>query len=190
LQIDERIKKALASGKLLTLSVDPKGLATAQRELAKRFDLKLIDFDELVLSHLEAQAREWEVDWNVLLAADAAPAGSADAQNFETVQGEVWPKIEAALLKDDKPGLLVNLGLAARWRQMTIFAKLADACMFGQRPPLIALITSPLTADNRPVLDGQAVPVAINTTDYGRIPRAWLEDSHRSRSHAVRTNER
>ena len=190
LQIDERIKKALASGKLLTLSVDPKGLATAQRELAKRFDLKLIDFDELVLSHLEAQAREWEVDWNVLLAADAAPAGSADAQNFSTVQGEVWPKIEAALLKDDKPGLLVNLGLAARWRQMTIFAKLADACMFGQRPPLIALITSPLTADNRPVLDGQAVPVAINTTDYGRIPRSWLEDSHRSRSHAVRTNER
>ena len=52
--------------------------------------------------------------------------------------------------------------------------------MFGNRPPLIALIASPLTPDNRPVLDGEAVPVTINTTDYGRIPRAWLENAHRT----------
>ncbi|NMG63800.1 BREX system serine/threonine kinase PglW [Azoarcus indigens] len=178
LQIDERIRHALASGKLLTLSVDPKGLPVAQRELAQRFGLKVIDFDEVVLTQLEAQAREWEVDWNVLLAADAAPAGSVDAQNFATVLGEVWPKVEAKLLTDDQPGLLVNLGLAARWQRMPLFARLADACMFGQRPPLIALIASPMTPDNRPVLDGQAVPVTINTTDYGRIPRAWLENAH------------
>jgi serine/threonine protein kinase len=178
LQIDERIRHALASGKLLTLSVDPKGLPVAQRELAQRFGLKVIDFDEVVLTQLEAQAREWEVDWNVLLAADAAPAGSVDAQNFATVLGEVWPKVEAQLLTDDQPGLLVNLGLAARWQRMPLFARLADACMFGQRPPLVALIASPMTPDNRPVLDGQAVPVTINTTDYGRIPRAWLENAH------------
>lgn len=182
LQIDDRIKYALASGKLLTLTVDPKGLSIAQRELARRFDLKVIDFDEVVLTHLEAQAREWEVDWSLLLAADAAPIGSFDAQNFATVLGEVWPKVEAELLKDDRPGLLVNLGLAARWQHMTLFAKLADACMFGQRPTLIALIASPLTPDDRPVLDGKAVPVTINTTDYGRIPRAWLENAHRTRS--------
>ena len=180
LQIDERIKHTLSSGKLLTLSVDPKGLAIAQRELSQRFGLKVIDFDEVVLNLLEAQAKEWDVDWSILLAADAALAGSVDAQNFATVLGEVWPKVEAQLLQDDRPGLLVNLGLAARWQRMPLFAKLADACMFGQRPPLIALITSPLTPDNRPVLDGQAVPVTINTTDYGRIPRAWLEDAHRT----------
>jgi hypothetical protein len=180
LQIDERIKQTLSSGKLLTLSVDPKGLAIAQRELAQRFGLKVIDFDEVVLSLLEAQAKEWDVDWNILLAADAALAGSVDAQNFATVLGEVWPKVEAQLLQDEQPGLLVNLGLVARWQRMPLFANLADACMFGKRPPLIALITSPLTPDNRPVLDGEAVPVAINTTDYGRIPRAWLENAHRT----------
>lgn len=179
LQIDERIKQALSSGKLLTLSVDPKGLLIAQRELAQRFALKIIDIDQVVLSLLDVQAQEWEVDWNVLLAADAAPAGAVDAQNFATVLAAVWPKVEAQLLRDDQPGLLVNLGLAARWRRMSLFAKLAEACMFGQRPPLIALIASPLTPDNRPVLDGQAVPVTINTTDYGRIPRAWLENAHR-----------
>ncbi len=186
LQIDERIKQTLANGKLLTLSVDPKGLAKAQHDLATRFGLKLIDFDELVLTHLEAQAREWEVDWNVLLAADAASPGSTDAQNFATVLGEVWPQVEAALLKDDRPGLLVNLGLAARWRRMALFARLADACMFGRRPPVVALIASPMTADDRPVLDGQAVPVTINTTDYGRIPRAWLEQAHLARRGATK----
>jgi len=180
LQIDERIKHTLSSGKLLTLSVDPKGLSIAQRELSQRFGLKVIDFDEVVLTLLEAQAKEWDVDWNILLAADAAPAGSVDAQNFATVLGEVWPKVEAQLLQDDRPGLLVNLGLAARWQRMPLFAKLADACMFGKRPPLIALIASPLTPDNRPVLDGEAVPVTINTTDYGRIPRGWLENAHRT----------
>jgi len=179
LRIDERIKHTLSSGKLLTLSGDPKGLWLARRERAQRFGLKIIDFDVVVLRRLEAQAREWEVDWNILLAADAAPAGSVDAQNFATVLGEVWPKIEADLMQDDQPGLLVNLGLAARWRRMTLFARLAEACMFGKRPPLIALIASPLTPDNRPVLDGEAVPVTINTTDYGRIPRAWLENAHR-----------
>jgi hypothetical protein len=110
LQIDERIKHTLSSGKLLTLSVDPKGLSIAQRELSQRFGLKVIDFDEVVLTLLEAQAKEWDVDWNILLAADAAPAGSVDAQNFATVLGEVWPKVEAQLLQDDQPGLLVNLG--------------------------------------------------------------------------------
>jgi serine/threonine protein kinase len=187
LQIDERIKHTLNSGKLLTLSVDPKGLAIAQRELSQRFGLKVIDFDEIVLTLLEAQAKEWDVDWNILLAADAAPAGSMDAQNFATVLAEVWPKVEAQLLQDDQPGLLVNLGLTARWRKMPLFAKLSDACMFGTRPPLIALIASPLTPDNRPVLDGEAVPVTINTTDYGRIPRAWLEDAHRTHSSLVAT---
>jgi hypothetical protein len=132
-----------------------------------------------VLSLLELQAQEWHVDWNLLLAADAAPEGSLDARNFATVLGAVWPQVEAQLLQDDQPGLLVNLGLVARWRRMTLFATLAEACQFGQRPPLIALIASPMTPDNRPVLDGQAVPVTINTTDYGRIPRAWLENAHR-----------
>lgn len=187
LQVDERIKHALSSGKLLTLSVDPKGVAIAQRELAQRFGLKVIDFDEVVLTLLEAQTKEWDVDWNILLAADAAPAGSVDAQNFTTVLGEVWPKVEAQLLQDDRPGLLVNLGLAARWQKMPLFAKLADACMFGKRPPLIALLASPLTPDNRPVLDGEAVPVTINTTDYGRIPRAWLENAHRTHGSAAAT---
>lgn len=180
LRIDERIKHTLSSGKLLTLSVDPKGLSIAQHELSQRFGLKVIDFDEVVLTLLEAQAKEWDVDWNILLAADAAPAGSVDAQNFATVLGAVWPRVEAQLLRDDQPGLLVNLGLAARWQRMPLFAKLAEACMFGQRPSLIALIASPLTPDNRPMLDGQAVPVTINTTDYGRIPRAWLENAHRT----------
>ena len=187
IQIEERIRQALARGKLLTLSVDPKGLPLAQRELARRFCLKVIDFDEVVLTQLEMQARAWEVDWNVLLAADAAPAGSVDAQNFAVVLGEVWPRIEDQLLQDDQPGLLVNLGLAARWRRMTLFARLADACLFGQRPPLIALIASPLTPDNRPILDGQAVPVTINTTDYGRIPRAWLENAHAA-NHKAQTS--
>ncbi len=178
IQIDERIRHTLASGKLLTLSVDPKGLPVAQRELALRFGLKVIDFDEVVLTLLEKQAQDWEVDWNVLLSADAAPAGSVDAQNFATVLGEVWPKVEAQLLHDDQPGLLVNLGLAARWQHMTLFANLANACMYRERPPLVALIASPMTPDDRPILDGQAVPVTINTTDYGRIPRAWLENAH------------
>jgi serine/threonine protein kinase len=179
LQIDERIQHALTSGKLLTLSVEPKGLLLAQRELSQRFALKLIDFDATVLTLLEAQAREWDVDWNILLAADAAPAGSVDAQNFATVLGEIWPKLETQLLRDDQPGLLVNLGLVARWRRMPLFTRLYEACMDGKRPPLIALIASPLTPDNRPILDGEAVPVTINTTDYGRIPRAWLENAHR-----------
>lgn len=178
LQLEQRIQHALQAGKLLTLSVDLRDLAHAQRELSQRFSLPVIDFDEVVLRQLEAQARAWEVDWSVLLAADAAPTGSVDAQNFATVLHEVWPKVEAELLQGEQPALLVNLGLVARWRRMELFATLADACLHRQRPPLIVLMASRLTPDNCPMLDGQAVPVAINTTDYGWIPRAWLENAH------------
>ncbi|MGB4949001.1 MAG: BREX system serine/threonine kinase PglW, partial [Candidatus Competibacter denitrificans] len=176
--LEQRIQRALQAGKLLTLSVDLRDLAHAQRELSQRFSLPVIDFDEVVLRQLEAQARAWEVGWSVLLAADAAPAGSVDAQNFATVLHEVWPKVEAELLQGEQPALLVNLGLVARWRRMELFATLADACLHRQRPPLIVLMASRLTPDNCPMLDGQAVPVAINTTDYGWIPRAWLENAH------------
>jgi hypothetical protein len=37
------------------------------------------------------------------------------------------------------------------------------------------------------VLDGEAVPVTINTSDYGRIPRAWLMNAHLTRSTDIRT---
>lgn len=157
--------------------MDARDLLAAQRELSERFQLPVIDFDEVALRRLEEQARAWEVDWRVLLAADAAPAGSVDAQNFATVLHEVWPKIEAELLRGERPALLVNLGLLVRWRRMDLFAKLADACLHRQRPALIALIASRLTHDNRPLLENQAVPVAINTTDYGWIPRGWLENA-------------
>ncbi|GHU42425.1 protein kinase [Betaproteobacteria bacterium] len=183
LQIEERIHAALTHGKLLTLSVEPKGMLLAQRELAQRFGLALIDLDEIVLTLLEAHAKEWGVDWKLLLAADAASAGSFDAQNFAIVLAEVWPKVEAQLMQGDQPGLLVNLGLAARWQKMPLFTRLYDACMYGKRPPLIALIASQQTADDRPMLDHAAVPVAINTTDYGRIPRAWLENAHQAHAH-------
>lgn len=179
-RLDERLRQALAAGKMLTLSVDPKYLGQAQRELAQRFALETLDLDAIVLDTLEALAREWEIDWNVLLRADAAPAGSPDAQNFATVLHEAWPRVEQALLTHARPALLCNVGLAARWRRMQTFATLQDACTFGRRPALVVLIGSPMTPDDRPILDGQAVPVAINTTDYGRIPRAWLENQHRS----------
>jgi len=179
-RLDERIHQALTSGKMLTLSVDPKYLGQAQKELARRFSLETLDLDAIVLDILEALAREWEIDWNLLLSADAAPPGSADAQNFSTVLHEAWPRIERALLAHNKSALLCNVGLVARWRRMNLFATLQDACTFARRPPLIVLIGSPMTPDNRPVLDGQAVPVAINTTDYGRIPRVWLENQHRA----------
>jgi len=52
---------------------------------------------------------------------------------------------------------------------------------------LVALIASPMTPDDRPILDGQAVPVTINTTDYGRIPRAWLENAHAASGHSPAT---
>lgn len=54
-QVDDRIRQALASGKLLTLSVDRKGYSLARQELARRFDLAEIDFDELVLELLSAR---------------------------------------------------------------------------------------------------------------------------------------
>ncbi|MFM8442347.1 MAG: BREX system serine/threonine kinase PglW, partial [Methylococcus sp.] len=177
-QLEARIQGALTRRKLLTLSVDPKDLMLAQRVLAQRFALTVIDLDALVLTELEAQAREWEIDWNVLLAADAAPPGSVDARNFATVLAEVWPRVESALLQGAEPGLLVNVGLAARWQRLALFARLQNACLFEGRAPLIVLIGSAMTPDNRPVLDGQAVPVTINTTDYGRITRAWLDNAH------------
>jgi len=177
-QLEERIRRALSTRKLLALSVDPKDLHRARSELARRFDLAVTDLDAVVLAELEAQAREWEIDWNVLLAADAAPPGSVDARNFATVLAEIWPRVENSLLQGQQPGLLVNVGLAARWQRMNLFARLQNACLFEGRAPLIVLIGSAMTADNRPVLDGQAMPVAINTTDYGRITRAWLDNAH------------
>ena len=182
-RLDERIQRALATGKMLTLSVEPKYLGQAQIELAHRFSLGVLDLDAIVLDALEVIAKELEIDWNVLVAADAAPPGSMDEQNFATVLHETWPRVERLLLAQGEPALLVNVGLAARWRRMTLFSTLQDACTFGRRPPLVVLIGSPMTPDDRPVLDGQAVPVAINTTDYGRIPRAWLENLHRAEVH-------
>ena len=110
---------------------------------------------------------------NVLLAADAAPAGSVDAQNFATVLGEVWPKSKPSCSRTTSPGPWSMPGWP-RWQRMPLFARLADACVRSASPA-----GSP---DCQPTTPGQTAPagwpgrsVTINTTDYGRIPRAWLE---------------
>jgi serine/threonine protein kinase len=181
-QIDLLITQALQKGRLFTLSVDPRYMSRAAELLMSRFGLELIDVDDVVLRELEAFAAENRIDWSVLLAADAASPHSVDADNFATVLKEVWPRIEARLRTGARPGLLVNLGLLARWQKTKLFADLYDDCLRGKRAALVALVAGPMTAGGAPVLDNVAVPVAIGDANYAYLPSAWLAEPDKEKA--------
>ena len=78
-----------------TLSHSPR--SGCEQELLKKLPgLERLSVDRLLLDGLRARAAEDEVDWRVVLQADAAPSGSEDFCHLREMIAEVLPPIVAA----------------------------------------------------------------------------------------------
>ena len=188
-QFEERLRYALRDGSFLVLTVRPSRMVNCEKELLRKFPtLERLSVDRLLLDGLRARAAEDEVDWRVVLQADAAPAGSEDFGHLREMVAEVLPPIESAILSRTHPVLLVHPGLLARYDQVDLLARLRDRVgRPGACPGLFVLVASDEQSD-LPLIDGREVPL-IGSGQRARVPLAWIENLHRSSASAKATTE-
>ena len=171
---DERLRRALKSRAFLALTVSPRRLADAERVLASAFAVDARSADELLIRHMKAAADEASADWRTVLRADREPRGGADwATLMRLVSHRVLPRVRAELAAAPRPVLLTNLGLLARYDQMTFLDGLRDAAGRPDGPPGVWLLVPSDAQESRPMVDGRPVPV-FTAAQWARIPVAWL----------------
>lgn len=171
---DQRLRRALENRAFLALTVSPRRLADAERALASAFAVDPRSADELLIRHMKAAAREAGADWRIVLRADRGPRGGADwATLMRLVGHRALPRVGVELAAAPRPVLLTNLGLLARYDQMTFLDGLRDAAGRAGGPPGVWLLVPCDAQESRPLIDGKPVPV-FTAAQWARIPAAWL----------------
>lgn len=87
--------------------------ATANR-LARVYGLRVIDIADVALTALKATAEARNVQWSVVLGADAEPAGSRGRRNLEQLAREAVTPVWEQLLASTEPTIFVDPAVLAR----------------------------------------------------------------------------
>src|ERR1017187_7980023 len=80
--LENKLQRAAADGTFLALTVAPKGMDVAERELIRRFHLQRCNIDEILIRLMRGQAKAAKVDWSVVLQADGAERDSQSWRNL------------------------------------------------------------------------------------------------------------
>ena len=184
---EERLQRAIKSGGLLVLTVEPRQARRAEAELLRRFGpdsktnpaLQRMSFDALLLKALRVEAAAAKVDWSRVLSADAAEPGSRDWANLQRLVQRTLTTLKPALLASPGPLLLSNVGLLARYDLMALVTEMdASAGRPGHTPSVWLLL--PSHRHGLPVIDGVPVPLVNRAQAFG-LPQVWVENKHRAR---------
>jgi serine/threonine protein kinase len=189
----ERLDRAAREGAFLVLKLSPKEQRRAVRRLVEDFGVEPVDFDALLIEAMRAAATGHGIDWTVVLSADSAPEGSADAANLRRLVGTTMATVEQDLIGRTGTVLLTNVGLLARWNRMRLLEGIRDR--LGSRTAASAMSMRGLwvlvpaePSQSPPVVDGKAIPV-ITPAQWASIPQSWLIKVHRSGGAAAAPQE-
>jgi hypothetical protein len=174
---DRRLRYSVEQQHFLALVVSPRRAVLAAQVLASRFPVEVRSLDSLLIRHMKAFAAEKRFDWNIVLRADAVPAAhrgaSRDWGNLQRVVREVLLRVKAELAEAERHVLLTNPGLLARYDQMGLLNDLREASGRPEGPPGLWVLIPGDGQQQRPLLDGQPVPV-FTSAQWARIPDLWL----------------
>jgi serine/threonine protein kinase len=177
--LEEKIVGAGRSGAFLALTVDPRRAPRAEAELLRRFaPRERISLELLLLREMRAEAEARKVKWPVVLAADAEGHDGKGFRNLLRLATKAAERVLATLLALDRPALLVNPGLLARYDLMPMLTDLAQASGTRGGPPSLWVLV-PQADGGMPTIDGTSLPV-MSTANWARLTDPWLANAHRA----------
>jgi serine/threonine protein kinase len=186
IELEGRLDRSLRSGGFVALRVPTTRRAELQRELA-RFTgdphyMSTVDIEKWFLEELRALAADKRVAWEKLVTADRAAEGTTDHTNLRILTREAAARVEDRLAHAGQRVLAWNPGVLARYGELDIIDRLRDAAGrvdSGLRTLWLVVFGS--TADARPTIDGEPVPV-IGRSEWVDVTDSWLANAHRGRA--------
>lgn len=175
---EDKLGYVLRHGGFLALTAQPRLARHVAAELVQRFGVEARSFDDLLIEAMLEQSRTLNVDWSVVLKADKSAASSVDWRNLVRLASRAADAIKTGLTSSDKPLLITEPGLLARYELMSLVSELqAVAGRPGHTPAVLLLV--PMARPDAPAIDGSVVPV-IAATQWARVPEAWISNVHRA----------
>lgn len=123
---------------------------------------------------MRAEATAKNVDWNRVLAADAAAPDSGDWTKLKRLVTGAIARVEERLHGAQRPLLLTYPGLLARYDRLDVLERLRDLAGRRDGLPGVWLLVASDDQQALPTIDGRAVPV-ITPGEWARIPDQWLQ---------------
>ncbi len=177
--IEDRLRLSRKKGGYLVLTVHPAHLDRAREEIESRFEVDSCDLDALLLDALRTEADRIKAKWEIVLAADATEAGSADWRRLQSLVDKAMPSIEAKLRTGKRTKLLLYPGLFARYGRMGTISTLVADIGRSDGPWGIWVLAPEHGANPLPMIAGQPIPI-INAAHHTRLSEHWLRNAHRS----------
>jgi len=177
----ERLQHAYNEGGFLVLTVRPSRMRFAARELLARFELEQVSFDELLFDALREEAKELEVDWEIIERADRADRGGQDWKNLLHLVNRVSPRIVEGLLGRSRHLLLVHPGLIARYDQMQVLETLRDRVGHEAACPGLWVLVTADGQNELPVLDQAEIPL-ITPGQRAKVSEHWINNEDRGQA--------
>ncbi len=175
--IRQSISNSLRDGRFLALGVRPRDMEKAKIKLCSSYGLVSFSFDELLLKHLHQRCASMKnpPNWQVVLKADVADPNSKDWVNLQRLVHQVLPAIADEIKQSDKPVLLTEPGLIARYDLIhTWLNELRQHLVNAGHVHALVLLIAGDAQQHAPVIDGATVPLEAGNSTYIRLPKAWL----------------
>lgn len=136
-------------------------------------ELQRVDIETDLLASMQAFATRMNIDWATVVVADAAKPGTTDAENLRRLVKEALKPITKRLVAATAPLLLTNLGLLARYDQITVLDTLRDCAGTLNGPPGVWVMAPVAGFMTHPSIDGVAVPI-IGSHQTMCLDRRWI----------------
>jgi len=174
-RFERLLRRSARDRGFLVLTVTPRLAERAASALAhnlERHGLRRLSLERLLIEAMLRVAEREGADWDVILAADAAPRSSDDwALLVDLVRHHALPEVETTLESSAGTVLLTHPGLLARYDALAFLERLRERCGRGLGAWVLVPTGDPTA---RPVLDGRALPV-LGPNDWVAVPEAWVE---------------
>ncbi|MCG7962843.1 MAG: BREX system serine/threonine kinase PglW [Candidatus Thiodiazotropha taylori] len=174
------VQNSIDSARFLALSVRPGQWQRAKERLQSSFNFHAVSFDELLLRHLHqlCDGMRNPPKWEVVLKADAAESSSVDWSRLQSLVKKVLPAMADEIKQVDRPVLLTEPGLIARYDLVNSWlSDLRQHLMNAQQVQALVLLIANDVATAAAVIDNVSVPSGAGSTEFARIPSAWLMQS-------------
>lgn len=182
-EVDE-LERMLArlgdEGGFVAATVDPRNLDRAAERLAERLDAQLLDLDAVLIAAMRRTATDAKADWDVVVAADAAPPTDRAFRALEGLVRRALPTLDEQVRRAGKTVVATGAGLLARYGATHLLEQWredltrADSTTIGGSLRAFVLVVPGTDRDEKPTIDGTAIPV-VTVGQWARIPTAWLE---------------
>jgi serine/threonine protein kinase len=174
-----RLAESAAARSFLAIGVDAGRADRAADALAERLGAVVVDVTQVLIDAMRVQAAEVGLPWDLVEAADAAPAGSRDAAGLAALVQRSLPAIDDAI--DDaaagapegtRPVLLTELAPLARYGHLTTLSRWTD--LGTRRPQAIWALVPQLPQNRGAIVDKRPLPLAA-PGQFFRLDAEWID---------------